>query len=75
MWKTSTEIREAIETSHQRLLKGDSNTATASAEARLFGLTLKLLAVEMEHARRTGRLKEGSDVLPSFRSGTDAKQK
>lgn len=66
MWQSSREIMDAIEASHTKLLNGESTGEHAHVEARLFGNALKLLAIELEHARLTGRLRDGSEDLPAF---------
>ena len=69
MWDSSKDIMGAIESSFTKLLNGDSTAEHAHVEARLFGNALKLLAIELEHARLTGRLRDGSTDLPVFTRG------
>lgn len=64
MWKSSTELLATIWDAHDRLRKNETDAITAHAEARLLGAATRVLAISLEHARLTGRLKEGAASLP-----------
>lgn len=66
MWNNSDDLMNAIETAHRKLQSGEANHQSVHAEARLFAGAVKLLALKLDHARLTGRLKEGSPALPGF---------
>lgn len=75
MWSSSTEIMQAIHDARERLRKGDCDTDTAHAEARLLATAVKLAMVQLDHAKLTGRLTQGSDALPPFVLASEAKTK
>jgi hypothetical protein len=64
MWNSSQELLETIHDAHERLRRNETDAITAHAEARLLGAATRVLAIGLEHARLTGRLKEGMDSLP-----------
>jgi hypothetical protein len=66
MWNTTSELLFAIYDAHHRLVEKKTDVVTAHAEARLLNAATKLLAVNMEHARLTGRLTKGSRSLPTI---------
>ena len=66
-WKTLGELLEEVQGAQRRLVAGEMPVDQAHAEARLLGTAAKLLGVRLEHARLTGRLEQGSDVLPDVR--------
>ena len=66
------QVRAEIEEAHTRLVSGKSAVDQAHAEARLFGAACKTLDIQLAHARMTGRLEQGSDLLPDVRLGESA---
>jgi len=74
VWNSSTEIMQAIHDARERLRKGDCDTDTAHAEARLLATAVKLAMVQLDHAKLTGRLAQGSDDLPPFILGTKTRK-
>jgi hypothetical protein len=68
-WQTSRELLEEIQEAHKRLVTGDIDAVKAHAEARLLGAAAKVLNIQLDHAKATQRLIEGSDVLPDFKIG------
>lgn len=68
-WKSSTELLAEIHGAHARLVTNETDAVKAHAEARLLGSAAKVLAIQLEHAKATQRLQEGSDILPSFQIG------
>lgn len=66
MWRTSHELLDTIHEAHGRLKRGDTDAATAHAEARLLGAATRVLAINLDHARLTNRLREGSALLPTM---------
>lgn len=66
-WDTSTGLLADIHEAHGRLKSGTSDAVIAHAEARLLATATKLLATQLDHAKATKRLREGSDVLPAFK--------
>lgn len=64
MWSSSQELLEAIHDAHDRLRTNQTDAMTAHAEARLLGSATKVMAITLEHARLTNRLKEGDSMLP-----------
>jgi hypothetical protein len=71
MWKTSQELLETIHDAHGRLKLNETDAATAHAEARLLSAATKVLAISLEHARLTGRLKQESSELPGMTLGKE----
>ncbi len=68
-WKSSQDVLAAIQRAHDALRAGELPVGEAHAAARLLGGAVRLLDTALEHARLTGRLEQGSDVLPEFRLG------
>ena len=66
MWHNSTDLLEAIHDAHGRLVRKETDAMSAHAEARLLGAATRVLAVSLEHARLTGRLIDGSSLLPGM---------
>lgn len=69
MWNSSHELIETIHEAHERLKRKETDAITAHAEARLLGAATRVLAISLEHARLTNRLKEGSSELPDMGLG------
>lgn len=65
-WNTSTDLLTEIQEAHRRLVAGESDADRAHAEARLLSAGVKMLGVQLEHAKITERLKQGSNLLPAF---------
>lgn len=72
MWRSSHDVLATIHEAHQRLKNHETDAVTAHAEARLLGAATRVLAINLEHARLTGRLQEGNADLPvvTFGEGT-----
>lgn len=70
MWKSSLELLATIHDAHERLKSKETDATTAHAEARLLTAATRVMAVSLEHARLTGRLVEGSEMLPPMGLGT-----
>lgn len=70
-WKSTRELMAEIRDAHRRLRNGEATVMQAHAEARMFGAAARLLDVQLEHARLTGRLETGSDVLPDVKLSPD----
>jgi len=66
MWNSSTDLLDTIHKAHRRLVEKETDAMTAHAEARLLAAATRVLAVTLEHARLTGRLAEGSALLPAM---------
>lgn len=64
MWSSSQELLETIHDAHERLRNNQTDALTAHAEARLLGAATRVMAISLEHARLTNRLKEGDATLP-----------
>lgn len=64
MWKNSNDLLESIHEAHNRLKEKKTDAATAHAEARLLNAAVKTIAVTLEHARLTNRLREHGAALP-----------
>ncbi len=69
MWKNSNELLATIHDAHQRLKNKDTDPISAHAEARLLGAATRVLAISLEHARLTERLKSGDAELPVMTLG------
>lgn len=69
MWNTSKDLLQAIHDAHARLRDGKTPVDEAHAEARILSTAAKTIGIQLEHARLTGRLDQGSDELPAFRLG------
>ena len=65
-WKNTDELLESIQQSTKRLVGGETPVDEAHAEARLLGVAAKIMALRLDHARMTGRLKQGSSLLPDM---------
>lgn len=68
-WRNSHELLNDIQAAHERLVADETDAAKAHAEARLLGSAAKVLNIQLEHAKATQRLEQGSDVLPGFTIG------
>lgn len=68
-WSSASELMETIRDATDRLVSGETSVDEAHAEARLLGTAGKVIGLQLDHARLTGRLQQGSDVLPDFRFG------
>lgn len=66
-WQTMSGILTTMEEAHRRLLNGEATVDKAFAESRLFAVAIKTLDLRLHHAKLTGRLTEGSDLLPDVR--------
>ena len=66
-WRSSTDVLAAIQRSHDDLRQGKMPVDEAHAAARLLGGAVRLLDTALDHARLTGRLKQGDERLPGFR--------
>lgn len=66
-WKSSQDVLAAIQRAHDALRDGSLGVNEAHAAARLLGGAVRLMDTALEHARLTGRLEQGSDLLPEFR--------
>lgn len=66
MWKSSNDVLSAIQAAHDSLRAGEIQVDEAHATARLLGCAVRLMDTQLEHARLTGRLQQGSEVLPMF---------
>jgi len=68
-WTHTSDLLAAVQDARARLVAGETPVDSAHAEARLLGVGAKVLALRLDHARLTGRLEQGSDVLPDVRIG------
>lgn len=75
MWANSTELLETIHDAHTRLKTGVTDAISAHAEARILGAATRILAITLEHARLTGRLEQGSTVLPLMTIDANAQER
>ena len=66
MWKSSTDLLATIRDAHDRLVAGTTPVDQAHAEARILGTAAKVIALQLDHARMTGRLTQGDATLPAF---------
>lgn len=71
MWKNSNDLLAAIHDAHQRLKSKETDAISAHAEARLLSSATRVMAISLEHARLTSRLREGSAELPIMSLGTE----
>lgn len=69
MWNSSVELLETIHDAHRRLKEKETDAISAHAEARLLNSAAKVMAISLDHARLTNRLKEGSAILPAMLLG------
>ena len=65
-WNSSTDVLSDIQATFESLRTGELAVDQAHAAARLLGGAVRTLDTMLEHARLTGRLAQGSDVLPGF---------
>ena len=65
-WTSSKDVLAAIQRSLSALEGGTIKVDEAHAAARLLGGAVRLMDTTLEHARLTGRLEQGSDVMPQF---------
>lgn len=63
-WKTQWDIAKAAEDVADRLKAGKVSVEQAQFELRALNAANQSFALRLEHARLTGRLQQGSDVLP-----------
>lgn len=66
-WRTMDGIVGLMEETHERMLEEAPTKITVDrcfAESRLFSLALKTLDLRLQHAKMTGRLKDGIGNLP-----------
>lgn len=75
MWANSTELLETIHDAHTRLKTGVTDAISAHAEARILGAATRILAITLEHARLTGRLEQGSTLLPLMTIDANAQER
>ena len=68
-WKSTKELLETIHDATKRLKDGETPVDEAHAEARLLGVAAKMIGIRLDHARMTGRLKQGSRKLPDMDLG------
>jgi len=68
-WGTTGALLADVHDAIRRLRAGESSVDQAHAEARLLGTAQRVVLVELEHARLSGRIEQGSDVLPGVRLG------
>lgn len=73
MWTNSHEVREAMFETRERLLSKRGDAKTALVEVRVFEAFIHSIAVDLEHARLTGRLVAGSAALPGMGYSTETK--
>lgn len=66
-WRSSNDVLAAIQRSHDDLRNGKMPVDEAHAAARLLGGAVRLLDTALDHARLTGRLRQGDDTLSGFR--------
>lgn len=66
-WNSSSDLLEAIHDAHHRVKTKETEVEAAHAEARLLASATRLLDITLEHARLTGRLKEGDAVMPGMK--------
>jgi hypothetical protein len=70
-WRSSDDLIEEIQNSFRRLRDGESSVEAVRAEAQLFKNATKMLDLQMEHAKATGRLEAGIADLPGFTFGAE----
>jgi len=75
MWNDSNDILEDVQDTLTRLRAKEIDPDDAHAETRLLNTAVKMLAVQLEHARLTGRFHAGDDAMPTFRMGAGKAQK
>ncbi len=68
-WGTTRALLADVQDALRRLRSGESSVEQAHAEARLLATAQRVVLVELEHARLSGRIEQGSDVLPDVRLG------
>ena len=66
-WNTTSDLLASIQNATERLTTGKTPVDEAHAEARLLGVAAKTIGLRLDHARITGRLQQGSDLLPDFK--------
>lgn len=66
-WATTADLLAEIKAAHQRLIDGEVDVDQAHAEARQLGVAAKVIDIEIQHARLTGRLRQGDDTLPPIK--------
>jgi hypothetical protein len=69
-WRTTGELMTDVQDALVRLRDGTSSVDQAHAEARLLATAQRVVLVELEHARLSGRIEQGSDLLPGVRLGS-----
>jgi hypothetical protein len=74
MWMSSRDLLQSVHDAHERLRKGETPVDQAHAEARILGTAAKVMGIQLDHARITGRLEQGSDELPAFRLSAEKKR-
>lgn len=68
-WKTSDDLLEEIQTLFDELRSGTVDVENARVLGNLLKQGVKVVEIEVSHARMTGRLKDGSKAVPGFRRG------
>lgn len=58
------ELRNAANDTLRRLRAGDVSVGVAQAEIRAIGMSVSVATLALEHARLSGRIEQGSDVIP-----------
>ena len=68
--RTSKDFVKAMERLIAQVENGDLDVGRARVIVQEHRTMEKLLALEIEHAKATGRLRQGSDELPGFNFGS-----
>jgi hypothetical protein len=70
--ETMSDLANLIKDTFDRLRSGESSVEQAQAEIRALNSMQSGMAIRLEHARLTGRLIQGSDVLPDMKLNPSA---
>lgn len=65
-WATSDDLMAELQTLYAGLRGGDIPVEEARAAGNMLKQAVKVVELELEHARLTGRIKDGSKGLPGF---------
>lgn len=72
-WNTTDDLLDSIKNATDRLIEGKTSVEESHAEARLLGVAGKIIGLRLDHARITGRLVQGSNLLPDLKLSSDKK--
>ena len=68
-WTRSTDLMAELQGLYTGLREGDVPVEQARAASNILKQAVKVVELELEHARITGRIKDGCKKLPGFERG------